>query len=193
MPDITESLTSDKNYSEITIKAQQEVEEYKLDFLRAQMREIMHLNPACPTDDETFIKELQARMTRLNFLEEQLEEQAVMLNCKKADVMVEMVVAEKMRSELEKTEKQLADEREENRKALLEFENEVSRNAQLLEGLQGNYTKLLDDLHALKDQTKRTGFWGKLVESMTAKPEMGGKGEPAQETPEKVELLGKEK
>lgn len=183
-----------QNYSEIAAAAKQEVEEYNKDFLRSQMREIMHLDPICPTDDQVFIKELSARMTRLTFLENQLEDQAMMLNCKKDDVMVEMVTAEKMRSELEDARKQLEDEREKNRRKLLDFENDVSRNAQLVEGLQSNYTRLLDELHAIKEQSKRTGFWEKLVDKMTGESGEAGGGEEKKEdgAPEKVNLLEKE-
>ena len=185
MPQIEE-----QNYSEIAAKAKEEVEEYNKDFLRHQMREIMHLDPICPTDDQVFIKELSARMTRLTFLENQLEDQAVMLNCKKDDVMVEMVTAEKMRSELETARKELEEERERNRRKLLDFENDVQRNAQLVTALQGNYERLIEELDAIKDQTKRTGFWGKLVESRTGKGEAEEKKEEI--APEKVNLLESE-
>ena len=157
---------------EVQAQAQEQVDEYNTDFMRDHLIERMDLKITPPTD-EVLMKEFDARMTRLEYLENHLEEMALQLNCSKDEVLAEVVSSNTMLHRAEQAEKQLEAERTNYARALMDFRNDVTRATECAQNALAQCEKLTDELMKIEAENSRLSWWERLF----TKGEKGGSEE----------------
>ena len=176
--EITETKTMIESVRQESLET---VADYHTDFLRTQLSKAMHLKVPVP-DDELYIKEFTAKLARLEFLEDQLDQMAKILNCSRDDVLAEMLIADDLLVRAETAEAELKSEREKFSRTLVKFRDDVTRVTQACEVTEGQCGALVERLEKLETENKRLKWWERLFgrEEEEEKPA---------NTPEKLEIL----